>query len=67
MKKKSVEMRALEMAVIRFIKYGRCNCDILKCEEKDSPSCKGKIRTCQKAHKAHFLSLAKKEMEKEKK
>ena len=58
-KPKSVERISLDMAVTRFIKYGRVDCHDLKCKEKNTPSCKGNISICIKSHISYFLGIAK--------
>lgn len=50
---------ALRMAVARFLRHGRCNCAELKCPQRNSPSCIGKIRTCEKSHISHFIKASK--------
>ncbi len=59
MKKKSVEMRALEMVIDKAFSELSCECD--KCDKFISE------KICCAKLKDHFLSLAKKEMDKEKK
>lgn len=60
-KRERVLERALEKAVYSFMRLGRLNCHTLKCPERNTPSCKGKINICVKKHIAHFISKAKAE------
>ena len=58
MKKKTIAERALELMAHRFLKYGRCDCGEIKCKEKNTPSCEGKRRICEKSHIAYFKAKA---------
>jgi hypothetical protein len=64
MKKKSVEMMALEMAVAHI--YGTSDCRYCPSGLWTGESCKSEY-PCYPTITNHFLSLAKKEMDKEKK
>lgn len=51
--------KALELACVRFLKRGRMDCGTLKCNQKNTTSCIGKVRTCIKAHREYFIKQAK--------
>jgi hypothetical protein len=67
MKKKSVEMRALEMACIADPICNNCPLYSLPCRSKWNRDTRKNRVHCGEKRIAHFLSLAKKEMDKEKK
>ena len=65
MKKKSVTERALEMACRYLVFLSGEICDDCPADKGgEIRGCNGKNRLCQTEVRRHFLSLAKKEMEK---
>lgn len=60
--KEKVLTRATELLVHQFMKYGRLSCDQLKCKEKSTPSCIGKLKICEKGHISYFIHKAKEEL-----
>ena len=68
MKKKSVETRALEKACRYLVFVTGELCDKCPADKGgEIRGCNGANRLCQTEVRRHFLSLAKKEMDKEKK